>query len=344
MTNLNQNDKLVSVLIAVFNSKDYIKECIDSVLNQTYTNLEIIILDDCSTDDTFNILSKIAILDKRIKIYKNEKNIGYLKTFNILLTLANGEYISFIDSDDIIDENKILKQLNYLKTDSTLAFVGTGYHKIDEKGNVFGTVLLPYTKDEIIDNIIDINKMPICGSSILIKKDVIEEVGGYNEYFTSCPGEDIDWVARILYNYNGINIQEALYYYRFRENSLTRKVFDTVKQRHIREIITFLYMQRLKNNGKDSLTKELKGLKSFIDQLEKPYKLDKGLMFRKMSFDYAVNRNFKQSFKYLLKSFIKINLNSFKLIIYIFILLIFKKTFLLKIMNLFNIKNLSKRL
>lgn len=99
----------VSVLIPVFNVEKYIKDSVQSIRNQTYKNIEIIVIDDGSTDDTFGVVAKIAESDKRIKLFKNEKNIGIVKTLNRALELSTGEYIARMDGDDISELDRIEK-------------------------------------------------------------------------------------------------------------------------------------------------------------------------------------------------------------------------------------------
>ena len=95
----------VSVIIPVYNVEDYLKECLDSVLSQTLKDIEVICVDDCSTDDSLKILQEYANNDDRIKIIKNEKNSGQGFSRNEGIKKATGEYIGFVDSDDFIDLN-----------------------------------------------------------------------------------------------------------------------------------------------------------------------------------------------------------------------------------------------
>jgi glycosyltransferase involved in cell wall biosynthesis len=97
-----QEKPLVSILITAYNREEYISTAIESAINQTYSNLEIIILDDCSSDKSFDIASKYIAKDNRIKLFKNEKNLGQFPTRNKITGLAKGKYIKFLDSDDLL--------------------------------------------------------------------------------------------------------------------------------------------------------------------------------------------------------------------------------------------------
>ena len=101
----------VSVIIGVYNSEKYIEETIRSVLNQTYKNFELIVIDDGSTDKSFEIVAKLAEKDKRIKFLKNDRNLGVSATRNRLIDIAKGEYVAIMDSDDISLPERLEKQV-----------------------------------------------------------------------------------------------------------------------------------------------------------------------------------------------------------------------------------------
>ncbi|EHE6926717.1 glycosyltransferase family 2 protein [Vibrio cholerae] len=333
----------ISVLIATYNCLKFIEKTIESVLNQTYPNIEIIVIDDFSTDGTAQYLSSLD--DSRLTVLVNERNIGYLDTFNRLIKLSTGDYITFVDGDDYIANEKLENQLDFMIRNK-LDFCGTQFIKIDERGRELVYSTLPIEKDEI-KNAILTGAMPFVGSSIMITREIVENIGGYRYFFSGIPGEDIDWIARIIDKYEGKNMQEHYYYYRFHSNSLTRRVHNTVKARHVRDIIAFLSNQRDNNNGKDSLDDDFisEPLETFLEKLKEQYEKDKFLMARKCSFDHAVNGNYKESFL-LIKSILKSDsiINSFKnmkLILCFFILVIFPRSVLLKIMGVLNVKNIT---
>lgn len=125
-------NELVSVIMPSYNTARFIGNSIKSVLNQTYTNWELIIVDDCSTDNTDEVVENFK--DKRIKFFKNKKNYGAALTRNKAIKLAKGEWIAFLDSDDIWMPKKLEHQINFMKINGyKLSF--TEYEKIDEKSN-----------------------------------------------------------------------------------------------------------------------------------------------------------------------------------------------------------------
>lgn len=116
--------KKVSIIIPVYNSSKYLKQCIDSVINQTYKNLEIIIIDDNSSDNSTEIINKIK--DNRIKLVSNKKNKGVANTRNIGIKKATGSYICFLDSDDYWHNDKIKKQVDFIEKNN-YTFIYSSY-------------------------------------------------------------------------------------------------------------------------------------------------------------------------------------------------------------------------
>lgn len=128
---MNKND-LVSIVMPSYNTAKFIEETINSVLNQTYKNWELIIVDDYSIDNTDDIVSKFT--DDRIRYIKNEKNYGAAVSRNIALRKARGRWIAFLDSDDLWHKEKLERQIKFMK-ENNYSFSYTNYHQIDEESN-----------------------------------------------------------------------------------------------------------------------------------------------------------------------------------------------------------------
>jgi glycosyltransferase involved in cell wall biosynthesis len=126
---------LVSIIMPSYNTAAYIKDSIQSVIDQSYTNWELIIVDDCSSDDTDEVLAEIH--DKRIRIFKNEKNSGAALSRNKALREANGKWIAFLDSDDLWESDKLEKQISFMENNGYF-FSYTNYEEIDMAGNKTG--------------------------------------------------------------------------------------------------------------------------------------------------------------------------------------------------------------
>lgn len=112
---MGKNNPLVSVIMPAYNAEKYIEEAALSVLQQTYTNLELIIVNDCSTDNTLNLINALALHDQRIFVLNNASNLGCADSRSSALRRAKGEYIAFCDSDDVWAKDKLKKQLHYIK-------------------------------------------------------------------------------------------------------------------------------------------------------------------------------------------------------------------------------------
>lgn len=138
MENQNTNTELVSIIVPTYNCEKYVKKTIDSILNQTYQNFEIIVIDDCSSDSTVEIVE--SILDKRICFFKNKKQSGAAFSRNRGIANAKGDYIAFLDGDDIWHKTKLEEQLCFMK-ENNYDFSCTNYDVIDENDNPRGTIV-----------------------------------------------------------------------------------------------------------------------------------------------------------------------------------------------------------
>lgn len=199
---------LVSVILPVYNAEKYLKESIDSILNQTFTDFEFIIINDGSKDKSADIIKSYS--DARI-VYIEQQNIGLANTLNKALGIAKGKYIARQDNDDISHKDRFKKQVEFLEKNPTIALVGTWARIIDEAGNDTGrshkhACNSDYLKLELVfDN-------PFVHSSIMAKKDGLLQVGGYNlsnEIF-----EDHNLWSRVSYQYDVANLPEELLLYR----------------------------------------------------------------------------------------------------------------------------------
>ena len=126
-------DNLVSIITPSYNSSKFIEECINSVISQTFQNWEMIIVDDCSNDNSREIISDFSEKDKRIRFVFLEENIGAAAARNIAMKKAKGRYIAFLDSDDLWIKDKLERQITFMN-DNNIAFSFTSYQPISEDG------------------------------------------------------------------------------------------------------------------------------------------------------------------------------------------------------------------
>ncbi|WP_096230370.1 glycosyltransferase family 2 protein [Thermoanaerobacterium sp. RBIITD] len=213
--------QLVTAIITSYNSNEnFLKQAIESVVNQTYSNLEVILVDDGSTN---NVAKKIAKLYPNIK-YIYQSNRGLASARNTGINNSKGELICFLDDDDIWEKDKVSRQVNFfnavIKNDSSLGLIFTYQKNIDEKNNFIGTV--EKNADGFVFDKILFGNIIGAPSSVMIKREVFEYVGLFNEEFRYA--EDIELWYRITRKYNIYSLNEYLLYYRVRKNSLSKNL------------------------------------------------------------------------------------------------------------------------
>jgi glycosyltransferase involved in cell wall biosynthesis len=230
----------VSVIMPAFNREKFIAESIESVLSQSYTDFELIIIDDGSTDETFRVAQSFSS-DHRIRYYKNDTNIGIAKTRNRGLALARGKYIAPLDSDDIwLDVNKLQKQVDFLDTNTDYCLLGGGIMHIDAGGTHLKKILYPVYDSTIRNIILQFNPFP--QSTLLYRKNVALACGGYSEAYQVCDDYDL-WLKMGLKN-KFTNIPQVLAGYRVHGGNITKtKRLTTTKE--ILQIVR-LYSSRYK--------------------------------------------------------------------------------------------------
>lgn len=173
---------LVSVIIPTRNGKNTLIWAVGSVLSQTYSNLEIIIIDDNSDEETKKVIGEIARKDSRVRILNNEKQLGFVKTLNRGIKDSNGKYIARIDDDDCwIDNKKIEKQVYFLETNKEYVLVGGGVIRVKSNGEEVVRYLLPKSDSDIRKNILINNAF--AHSAVVFSRDAFSRVAGYNEEF-----------------------------------------------------------------------------------------------------------------------------------------------------------------
>lgn len=241
---------LISVLIPTYNVSRFIREAIGSVLNQTYTALEVIIVDDCSTDNTYEILKELAGVDQRIKLFKNDSNKKIAETLNFALKQVSGRFIARMDGDDISAANRIERQYSYLMANPHLDLVGLNYIIIDEEGQEIQREVNLVGFDQIKNATKFVSPVP---HFWLAKKEVYDRVGDYR-----IPGaEDYDFILRTIdLGFKVSNVPEFLYFYRMR-NGNTATASGLIQKK------SFYYIQRLhkerasSGSNTDSFTSEI---------------------------------------------------------------------------------------
>lgn len=210
----------ISVIMGMYNSSLKIKSAIESILNQTFSDFELIICDDGSTDNSYEIVEKIAAFDKRIKLIKNPSNVGLAATLNNCIKLSRGVYIARMDDDDISKKNRFEVQANFLDTNLEYSIVGSSRHFYDDDG-IWGHAIRQgeRTKFDIYMG------RTFVHPSVMMRKDALLKVGCYSTGSDIGRTEDFDLWCKLYYEgFRGYNLKEILLdYYEARESYGKRK-------------------------------------------------------------------------------------------------------------------------
>lgn len=214
---------IVSVIMGVYNIENLcvFNKAVDSILNQTLSDFELIICDDGSSDNTYNILCDYEKKDYRIKVIQNKQNSGLAYSLNECLNIASGKYIARQDADDISKLNRLERQINFLEKNRDVGFVGSNVNLFDESG-VWGKRILPeYPQKEDF-----LFTAPYVHGTLVFRKDMLMCVGKYKVSKITLRAEDYELEMRLYAaGYIGANIQEILYYFLENEQTQARRKF-----------------------------------------------------------------------------------------------------------------------
>jgi glycosyltransferase involved in cell wall biosynthesis len=214
----------ISVVMSVFNGAKYIGEAIESILNQTVTDFEFIIVDDGSTDDSLKIIQNYH--DKRIHLIENKRNIGLTRSLNKAFKQAGGEYLARQDADDISWPIRFAEQLEYLEQHREVALLGTSVYRIDEKGKILGQSIMPIKPGKSL-----FRENQFSHGSTMFRREVFDQLGGYNELLRY--SQDYELWLRIAQCYEVRNLPQALYSLRLHSEIVTLKHVDESAMCHL---------------------------------------------------------------------------------------------------------------
>lgn len=214
--------KKVSVIMSSFDSAKFLKKAIESILLQSYSNFELILIDDASTDDSKEILRTYAETDSRIIPIFNKENLGLTRNLNIAISLSQSEYIARMDADDIALPTRLEKQVNFLDSHVHIDLVGSAAIDIDENGEKIQLRKSPQTHNEIIKLLPKAN--PMTHSTVMFRKEKFEKIGFYNEAYRTTQDYEM-WFRAAGYGLKFHNLQDVLLYYRMDNNYHKRKSF-----------------------------------------------------------------------------------------------------------------------
>jgi glycosyltransferase involved in cell wall biosynthesis len=274
-----ENDKFISIILPVYNGEKYLAASIESCVNQTHRNLEIIIINDCSTDNTFQIANRYAAADDRIRIINNKENKKLPASLNIGHSESKGDFITWTSDDNLFE----LNALEVLLTEVLIKNVDIVYSDfvlIDENGNKLREVKLPGIENIFFGNFI--------GTCFLYKKEVYLRNKGYNESLFLV--EDYDfWLRSILHSSYG-HVKKTLYYYRKHSESLSTEIISNDNKNKLwKDNVNGMYADFCKMILPTNYNK--------ISEL-----LSKNLTHQKIDLEWIIDNHFEiQNFKMKLK-------------------------------------------
>ncbi|MBS1773704.1 MAG: glycosyltransferase family 2 protein [Bacteroidetes bacterium] len=262
---------MVSVIMCAYNVEAFIDEAMQCILRQTYTNWELIICDDKSTDNTIQIVERY-ISDKRIRLIKNDTNVGYVANKNRAFTYARGELLTQLDADDCCPADRIQKQVAVFENNPQIVICGGNFNTIDTTGNILNENVCD--KDALIEK--PMLDYPFWFPGLMFRKEVFESFGAFSEYFNGIYGDDHYWTMRVNKQYPIYFLKNVIYNYRINPNSLTN-VYDKPRKLIAQDIIAELYRQ-ITETGTDWLSE---GHPEKMQQFEKELFMNKELMAKR---------------------------------------------------------------
>ena len=230
----------VSVILPVYNAEAYLAEAIDSILDQSLTDLELIAVDDGSSDASVDMLNAYAAKDARVQVITQE-NGGVSRACNIAIDAARGQYVARMDSDDIAWKERFAKQAAYLDAHSDVVAIGTQFRLIDPEGRLLKQLELPLDHETIdARHAGGEGALSICNPSSMMRRDALLKVGKYNNEFRSA--HDIELFLRLAEVGKLANLEDTLLDYRQHGQSIGYSSRN--RQRHFAWKAAFLAAER----------------------------------------------------------------------------------------------------
>lgn len=223
----------VTVLMAVYNDAEFVEKAVESILLQTFSDFEFVIVDDGSADGSGTIVSAVA--DPRVRVIRNPVNYGLTRSLNIGFAAARGEFIARQDADDVSHRTRLEKQVRFLDTHADVALVGSQVRIIGREGKPLRSrVLKPVTEDGIAWELMFGN--PFVHSSIMLRTSVMRQMGGYNEQFAT--SQDVDLWSRVAEKARVANLAECLLDFRTHRDSVSRRNYSARNVQRVESVLS----------------------------------------------------------------------------------------------------------
>ena len=299
MNSLSNNPK-VSIIMPVYNAEKFIRKAVESICSQTYSNLEILIADDGSKDSSKQVVESIN--DDRIRYCHNKINLGYLKTCNNLFELSTGDLVTFQDADDYSDSKRIEIQVNRFRNDIELGMCGTFHINVNEHEIEIGKVERPQEYSEIEKEMK--KRYQFCGATMMIRREVLDDVGFYRNAFDRITGEDYDLGYRIIEKYKSVNIPEFLYFYRHYSYDAKSGWDNNIRFLKNHKIVHFLANQR-SSEGRDCIQAgKPEELEEFLSNLDKQFENDSAYFLRNQGHVALQQKRYTDTLRFAAKAIV----------------------------------------
>ncbi|MBI5839972.1 MAG: glycosyltransferase family 2 protein [Chloroflexi bacterium] len=212
---------LVSVIMSFFNAERFLEQAISSILDQTYRNLEFIMVDDGSKDQSWNIASRFGQLDSRIRLLRLEKNQGVSSACNGGLKIARGKYIARMDSDDVSLPERFSRQVDFMEAHPDVGVLGCGMRYMSESGKLLGVP--PQFHGDLSIRWHMLFESPFFNPTVMMRKSVMDQFGLKYDLSAIYGEEDYELWSRFLLFARGENLSEIFLHYRLQSRSLTHR-------------------------------------------------------------------------------------------------------------------------
>lgn len=236
--------KKVSIIMGIYNCANTLEEAIESILTQTYQEWELIMCDDGSQDNTYEVATSFSKKYENIIVFQNERNMGLNYTLNRCLEKANGKYIARMDGDDISLPTRLEKEVAFLDQHREYAIVSTNMIYFDENGEWGKSNMLKFPQKEDL-----VKATPFCHAPCMVRREAYEKVKGYSVEKKLLRAEDYHlWFKMYLEGYRGYNLQEVLYKMRDDRNATQRRKFKyRINEAYVKRLIMKNFDLPIKN-------------------------------------------------------------------------------------------------
>jgi glycosyltransferase involved in cell wall biosynthesis len=269
----------LTILLPVYNGGSFIKEAVESLLNQTFPDFQLWIIDDGSTDDSRLIIESFT--DKRISAFFFDANRGRVVVSNEMVKKITSPFFTVTDADDVSHPMKFERQIKLLQENEQLMMCGTSYLAMNAKGKVFLEVDLPEAQDVIYASMDKHSQFH--GPTTVMRTELLTRLPEFYRLYFKDNIADADLASRIVDQFQTANVRETLYAYRIVSNSASRKNVS-IRFLTLYKAIRFLSIERRQNVSDSLMKNETYRVDEFMEQEATSYKIDPALLYRHSAF------------------------------------------------------------